>query len=217
MRLTHEQLFLIEKALNEKCNFSSFDDVRTELTDHIASEIEHILSENECTFEQAFVKVMTRWNPFILPRSNAWYNNVPYIINILWQKLDCKFQFSAIPATLLITYLLIVLQERNYSVYQFVLPVLLLGVTSTLFLLYRKCTNQVNSTLSIYALHKIYTITTLMFIILVLNIFLFKNTIEEYTTIIYWSTVYTSLLITGKAWVMRKHLKIENQLLKVIE
>lgn len=214
--LNKEQIHFIEKALNEKCGFTNFDDVRTELTDHIASEIEQMLSDNENTFEQAFVKVMTKWNPFILPRSTAWYSGVPFIINILWRKLDWKLQFSAIPAALLITYLFHLLQKHDYSVYLLLFPALLLGISATLFLLYRKCTNQVNSALSTYSLHRIYTVSSAMFVISILNIFLFTGTIEKYADIVYWVSIYVSLQMGAKAWVMQRHLKIENQLLKVI-
>src|SRR5690606_22477947 len=104
MKLTTEQIQIIETALNEKCNFKDFDDVRIELVDHIATEIEQELETNAYSFEQAFVKVMTRWNPLILPKSWSWYDNVPYIVCQLWKKLDLKLLYLAIPISAVYVY-----------------------------------------------------------------------------------------------------------------
>src|SRR5690606_4552690 len=102
MKLTTEQIQIIETALNENCNFKEFDEVRIVSVDHIATEIEQETETHAYSFEQAFVKVMTRWNPLILPKSWSWYDNVPYIVCQLWKKLDLKLLYSAIPITLLI-------------------------------------------------------------------------------------------------------------------
>ena len=214
MKLTTEQLQIIENALNEKCNFKKFDDVRLEVMDHIASEIEAEMENYLLPFQNAFVNVMTRWNPMILPRTWSRYENVPYIVCKLWKSLDWKFQYSTIPVTALITYLFYVLQEQNYSIYPLLVPIFLIGIGSSTFLLYRKVTNKVKSTLSMYSLHRVYYQTFFLAIFLVINISFFAGAIKSIFPI-YYGAIYFSLMMAGKAWVMNKHLKIENQFLKI--
>jgi|GEM_PF-1443937 len=216
MKLTTEQIQIIETALNDKCNFKDFDDVRIELVDHIATEIEQELETNTNSFEQAFVKVMTRWNPMILPRTWSRYENVPFMVSKLWKRLDWKFQFSTIPLAALFSYIGFQLQEKDISIYLYLLPFLTVGIVSNGYLIYRKITNKVNSTLSMYSLQKIYQKTFVMLAFIVMNIFFFTAGIEKSIIPVFWPTIYISLLMMGKAWIMHKHLKIENQLLKVM-
>ncbi|HUH26072.1 MAG TPA: hypothetical protein VLY87_05560 [Flavobacterium sp.] len=215
MKLTQEQIRLIEEALIEKCDFKNFNDVRNELVDHIATEIEDEISLN-LSFKDAFVKVMTRWNPLILSKSWSRYENVPYIVCKLWKSLDLKFKFSAIPVALLISYVFFLLQEKGYSIYLLLLPIIVLGIISNIYLLYKKFNNKVNSTLSMYALHNFFGLTISMVSFIIINILFFSSGIEKSIIPIFWPTIYCCLLIVGKAWVMQKHIKIENQLLKVI-
>ena len=216
MKLTEEQIDFIETALIEKCNFKDFDDVRMELTDHIAIEIEAEMENNKLIFDAAFVKVMTRWNPMILPKSWSRYENVPYMVCKLWKSLDWKFQFSAIPLAALFSYIGFQLQEKDISIYLYLFLFLTVGIVSNSYLIYRKVKNKVNSTLSIYSLQKIYQKTFAMLAFLVMNIFFFTAGVEKSIIPVFWPTIYVSLLMMGKAWIMHKHLKIENQLLKVM-
>lgn len=216
MKLSAEQIDFIETALIEKCNFKDFDDVRMELTDHIATEIETEIENNKLLFDAAFVKVMTRWNPMILPKSWSRYENVPYIVCKLWKSLDWKFQFAAIPIAALISYLFFLLQERDFSVYLLLLPILLAGLISNIYLLYRKIIIKIHSTLSSYALHKIFKLSLGMLLFIGLNILVFNGITENSIQPLSFPTIYISLIMMGKSWVMHKHLKIENQLLKVI-
>ena len=215
MKLTTEQLQIIENALNEKCNFKKFDDVRLEVMDHIASEIEAEMENHLLPFESAFVKVMTRWNPMILPKTWSRYENAPYIVCKLWKSLDWKVQYSGIPVSIIVTYLFYVLSDHNYSAYLLLFPVLFAGLFSTGFLLYRKATNKVKSTLSMYSLQKIYLQSLGMLAILIINMFLFADGDELSVFPIFYSSFYMSYIMIGKAWVMNKHLKIENQFLKI--
>lgn len=216
MKLTVEQIQIIETALNDKCNFKDFDDVRIELVDHIATEIEQELETNTNSFEQAFVRVMTRWNPMILPRTWSRYENVPFMVSKLWKRLDWKFQFSTIPLAALFSYIGFQLQEKDISIYLYLFPFLTVGIVSNGYLIYRKITNKVNSTLSMYSLQKIYQKTFVMLAFIVMNIFFFTAGVEKSIIPVFWPTIYISLLMMGRAWIMHKHLKIENQLLKVM-
>jgi len=216
MKLSAEQIDFIETALIEKCNFKDFDDVRMELTDHIATEIETEIENNKLLFDAAFVKVMTRWNSMILPKSWSRYESVPYMVCKLWKSLDWKFQFSAIPITLMVSLLAYYGQQNGISLYVFLLPILVLGVLANVYLLMSKYNNRVKSTLSSYALQKIFGQTLTLLAFLIINAFFISEGIRETILPIFWPSTYVSLLMLGKAWVMKKHIKIENQLLKVI-
>lgn len=216
MKLSAEEIDFIETALIEKCNFKDFDDVRMELTDHIATEIEAEMENSKALFDVAFVKVMSRWNPMILPKSWSRYENVPYMVCKLWKSLDWKFQFSAIPITLMVSLVAYYGQQNGISLYVFLLPILVLGVLANIYLLMRKCNNRVKSTLSSYALQKIFGQTLTLLAFLIINAFFISEGILDTILPMFWPSTYVSLLMLGKAWVMKKHIKIENQLLKVI-
>lgn len=216
MKLSAEEIDFIETALIEKCNFKDFDDVRMELTDHIATEIEAEMENSKALFDVAFVKVMSRWNPMILPKSWSRYENVPYMVCKLWKSLDWKFQFSAIPITLMVSLVAYYGQQNGISLYVFLLPILVLGVLANIYLLMRKYNNRVKSTLSSYALQKIFGQTLTLLAFLIINAFFISEGILDTILPMFWPSTYVSLLMLGKAWVMKKHIKIENQLLKVI-
>lgn len=215
-RLTTQQIQLIEKALIKKCNFKNFDDVRLEIVDHIASEIEEVIQNNNISFDDAFVTIMTKWNPLILPKMWSRYEEIPYIVAKLWKSLDWKFQFSAIPITLVISLLAYYSKQNGVSGYIFLLPILITGVFANVYLLIRKNNNKVNSTLSTYALQKIYVQTLTLFGFLIINGFFLSEGTTETILPLFWPSTYISLLMFGKALVMHKHIIIENQLLKVI-
>ena len=68
MKLTKEQLECINQALIKKG--IKFDDLKIEVLDHIASQIEFEMKTTQITFQEAFSKVFERWNEeFVLTRA----------------------------------------------------------------------------------------------------------------------------------------------------
>ncbi|MFT6066363.1 MAG: hypothetical protein ACJAQX_002245, partial [Polaribacter sp.] len=61
MELSKEQIQQVENYLNSK-NIT-YIDLRTEVLDHIVSEIEDKIIENEVTFHHAFAIAKQNWNP----------------------------------------------------------------------------------------------------------------------------------------------------------
>ena len=72
MKLTASQIAKIEETL--ALNQVIFEDIKLELTDHIASEIEVVLIEKECSFEEALVTVFEKWSPELKPSRSFWTN-----------------------------------------------------------------------------------------------------------------------------------------------
>lgn len=68
MKLTKEQLECINQALIKKG--IKFDDLKIEVLDHIASQIESEMKTTQTTFPEVFNKVFERWNEeFVLTRA----------------------------------------------------------------------------------------------------------------------------------------------------
>lgn len=69
MKLTTEQIAKIDKTL--VLNGLIYEDIKLELTDHIASEIENQLENNQSNFKEVFDEVFNKWEKLLAPTSNA--------------------------------------------------------------------------------------------------------------------------------------------------
>ncbi|TDE04325.1 hypothetical protein [Flavobacterium sandaracinum] len=65
MKLTEEHIAHIEETL--VLNGLYFEDLKLEVTDHIASEIEILMEENTLPFEENFKLVLDKWKPQLQP------------------------------------------------------------------------------------------------------------------------------------------------------
>lgn len=68
MKLSSEELQIIETVLIQKG--IKFDDIRIELLDHIASDVEMIRNSKAVFFEEAFEKVLQKWSESLKPSSS---------------------------------------------------------------------------------------------------------------------------------------------------
>ena len=93
MKLTESQIAQIEETLT--LNQVVFEDIKLELTDHIASEIEAVLTENEISFNEALVIVFEKWSPQLKPSTSFWTPNNLRLPRILLNKyiVEYKKQF----------------------------------------------------------------------------------------------------------------------------
>jgi len=71
MKLTVEQIALIEETLI--LNRVVYEDIKMELTDHIASEIETKITENETDFESAMKEVFESWKNQFTPINYSYW------------------------------------------------------------------------------------------------------------------------------------------------
>ncbi|OAB31510.1 hypothetical protein SAMN05444395_101486 [Flavobacterium fryxellicola] len=65
MKLTQEQITQIEETL--VLNGLNYDDLKLEVTDHMASEIEILMDENDLSFEENARMVFEKWKPQLQP------------------------------------------------------------------------------------------------------------------------------------------------------
>jgi hypothetical protein len=113
MKLTTEQIAQIEETL--VLNGLIYDDIKLEVTDHIASEIEERISIEPSSFEVALTEVFKKWKPELKPSFSGLigFTN-PRIMTVKCHKIVKRQLFTAITISSLITIALLVF-VRNSS------------------------------------------------------------------------------------------------------
>jgi len=113
MKLTTEQIAQIEETL--VLNGLVYEDIKLEITDHIASEIEDEINNEMSSFEVAFTEVFNRWKPELKPLFSGLigFTN-PTIMTVKCHKIVKTQLIAAISISSLITLVLMVF-VRNSS------------------------------------------------------------------------------------------------------
>lgn len=104
-QLATEQLKEIEAILIQKYELT-YADVREEVLDHIACEIETIMDEGNASFVEAFRLVLSKWHRDLKPSSFVGFKRVPSFIAKRLIRSDLRFQSLAILGLLLLFILL---------------------------------------------------------------------------------------------------------------
>jgi hypothetical protein len=93
MKLTTTQITKIEETL--VLNGLIYDDIKLEVTDHIASEIEAEMNNNNISFEEAFKQAFENWEEQLRPSTSLWTGSKNVAPRIVIQKLvfDTRKQF----------------------------------------------------------------------------------------------------------------------------
>jgi hypothetical protein len=97
MKLTAEQIEKIEETL--VLNGIQYEDIKLELTDHIASEIEEKISSQGFSFEVAFHEVFDNWKYQMKPSSSFWVGLIyssPKIVMHRWKSTTKLQQFKSL-------------------------------------------------------------------------------------------------------------------------
>ena len=210
MKLTTEQIERIDYVLKYYYSFQKFDDVRLELLDHIATDVETEMNHDEISFDDALDKVLMKWSDQIHQNRGSKYSGVPKIVARFWKKLDWKYNYSIIPLTILIMAILSHFGEQEFLVY-IIYGIVFIGLLVNIYLikLYRQ--NKFNTVLSIYASDQIYIHLGVLILGIVINIYE-GDLISFPAQALFFQTTITVVL---KTLLMRKNIKIENQLLKI--
>ena len=113
MKLSNQQIAQIEETL--VLNGLIYDDIKLEVTDHIASEIEEKIYNEKSSFEVAFDEVFIKWKPELKPTFSGLigFTN-PRIMTVKCHKIVKRQLFTAIIISSLIT-LVLMLLIRNSS------------------------------------------------------------------------------------------------------
>jgi hypothetical protein len=97
MKLTTEQIQKIEQNLI--LNGIQYEDIKLELIDHIASEIETKMEIQEVSFEVAFHDVFDNWKHEMKPSSSLWVGLIyssPKIVMDRWKSTTKLQQFKSL-------------------------------------------------------------------------------------------------------------------------
>jgi hypothetical protein len=115
MKLTAEQIAQIEETLI--LNGLIYEDIKLEITDHIASEIEEKISKEKSSFEIVFKEVLEKWKPELQPSFSGLigFTN-PRIMTVKCHKIVKRQLFTVITISSLITLVLLVfVRNSNYG------------------------------------------------------------------------------------------------------
>jgi hypothetical protein len=107
MKLSAQQISKIEETL--VLNGIQYDDIKLELTDHIASEIEEEISIQGLSFEVALHAVFENWKEQLRPCTSLWIgkqNVLPKIIMDKWTKNTKNQQKTILSASIILAILL---------------------------------------------------------------------------------------------------------------
>src|SRR5690554_3072633 len=173
------------------------------------------MENNSISFEEALQNVLCEWNDEISCDKSSFYNSVPKIVGTLWKKLDWKYNICVLPLTFILVYGSLSFSKENwvtYAMYFVACVGLVLG--SYLLILLRK--NQFNTVLSKYAKNKILLYVALFLFALILNIEANYSDGDLLSRPALFVIIHTTLVFAVRIIIMRKNIKIENQLLKVI-
>lgn len=150
MKLSAEQIQHIDYVLSKHYSFEDFDDVRIELVDHISTDVESEMKNNQIVFEDALSKVLFKWKTEILWDRTSKYDSVPKIVSKLWTKLDWKYNYCIVPLTAILCFGSMSYRKEdwiNYVMYSIGCIGLILGI----YLMNLFSKNRFNTVLSIYA------------------------------------------------------------------
>lgn len=215
MHLTTNQINHIDYVLRNDYSFEHFDDLRIELLDHMASDVEILMQNENLSFEEALPNVLLKWNDEISWDRKSKYNSVPKMVSKLWKKLDWKYNYSILPLTAILCFGAISYSKEEWITYVmysvgcigFVLGVYLLN-------LFRK--NRFNTVLSMYAEDQIIIYVGVLALALITNLAFNYIDTDLLSRPALFVVIQITLTLIMRTIIMRKNIKIENQLLKVM-
>ena len=174
MELTKEQLSSVENYLLKK--EVHFLDIKIEIFDHIASEIEFLIEEKGYKFEQAFHITTMKWNKYFVQKSSIYLGSTYYAPKIVIQKAKRSFKTHYLISITSYFILLIIFQnievqfsEKNITSLSFIFRgVAIVSGLFFLFTYYKKFKSKVKTTYSFIL--KTQTLNLLLFIIPISNV-----------------------------------------------
>ena len=215
MKLTKDQIEEVDYVLRKHYTFENFDDLRTELIDHIASDLELLMQNEKLSFDEALSKILYKWKTEIIWDRNSKHNSVPKMVSRLWRKLDWKYNSITIALVVALFFLDQLFRKEEWVAF----IMYLIGVVGCflgiyLIKIFKK--NRFNTVLSMYAEDKLIVNLSIVLIGIVVNILLNYFDGDFLSRPGFPAIVYATITLMIKTILMRRNIKIENQLLKVM-
>ncbi len=98
MKLTKEQITLISEYL-EWCGIK-YIDIKFELIDHIATDIEELMSAEELSFDQALKKAMEKFYPLLCEEKSFHVGLIYTFPKIVIKKIEAKIKKAYLPVVI---------------------------------------------------------------------------------------------------------------------
>jgi len=215
MKLTKDQIEEVDYVLRKHYTFENFDDLRVELVDYIALDVELLMQNENLSFDEALSKILYKWKTEISWDRSSKHNSVPKMVSRLWRKLDWKYNSITIAIVVVLFAVGQFFRKEEWTtflMYFIGLTGCFLGIY--LIKIFKK--NQFNTVLSMYAEDKLIVNLSIVLIGIVANILLNYFDGDFLSRPGFPAIVYATITLMIKTILMRKNIKIENQLLKVI-
>ena len=216
MKLSAEQIEYVDYVLSEHYSFKNFDDVRTELVDHISTDVEAEMKNNQMIlFDDALTRVLFKWKDEISWDRTSKYDSVPKMVSKLWKKLDWKYNYCILPLTTILCFGSMLYRKESWVTYMmYIFGGIGLVLGFYLMKLFSK--NRFNTVLSIYAEDQIKIYVGVLVLALIINLGVNYSDGDLLSQPALFVIVHTTLVFVMRTILMRKNIKIENQLLKVM-
>jgi hypothetical protein len=187
MKLTTEQIAKIEETL--VMNGVVYDDIKLELIDHIASEIEEIITTQGVVFEIALINAFDKWEVQLRPTSNplwapSWLNGPKLFID-KWVKETKQLTFYWMLLSVVISLLtawLITKKKSNLLLiqleqgYEILVIVLLVFLFIGRYFIFKSRTKTIFSYMfNVHCLASVIILTILLFSIEFVPYFIFAE------------------------------------------
>lgn len=114
MKITTSQIAKIEETLI--INGIIYEDIKLELTDHIASEIEFKMTENLIDFEMAMKEVFEGWKEQLKPKTYGFFLGVNYTGAKIYMDKALKFTLNEYKWLLILGITLMVVKTFNFDI-----------------------------------------------------------------------------------------------------
>lgn len=120
MKLTIEQINQIDTFL--EINDVKYLDIKLELLDHIASQIEALMSEQNSSFEEAFIVIKDNWKPRLLSSSSFLIGIIYSFPKIVLDRLLARMKKYHLFILCLSIFIYIPMFYYKYHVHVFLVP-----------------------------------------------------------------------------------------------
>ena len=216
MKLSAEQIEYVDYILSEHYSFKNFDDVRIELVDHISTDVEAEMKNNQMIlFDDALTRVLFKWKDEISWDRTSKYDSVPKMVSKLWKKLDWKYKYCILPLTTILCFGSMLYRKENWVTYMmYIFGGIGLVLGFYLMKLFSK--NRFNTALSMYAEDQIKIYVGVLVLALIINLGVNYSDGDLLSQPALFVIVHTTLVFVMRTILMRKNIKIGNQLLKVM-
>lgn len=215
MKLTKDQIEEVDYVLRKHYTFENFDDLRTELVDHIASDVELLMQNEKLSFDEALSEILYKWKTEISWDRNSKHNSVPKMVSRLWRKLDWKYNSITIALVVALFFLDQLFRKEEWVAFIMYL-IGLVGCFLGIYLIKIFKKNRFNTVLSMYAEDKLIVNLSIVLVGIVVNSLLNYFDGDFLSRPGFPAIVYATITLMIKTILMRRNIKIENQLLKVM-